>query len=120
MDKVEKGKRLFLIMAIIIVLFDLLVIFFTYTPDDKSIATGVIRLVIEVSLLRAIYNGSNVARVIQLIFLSLAVMGCFFVIVILSNAILNLFAISIMGLYSWMIYVLSGSPSFKAYFSSMR
>lgn len=121
MDKVEKGKRLFLIMAIIYILFDVLVIFFSYdTLGSKSITSGIVRLVIEVFLLRSIYNGSKVARVILLILLGLAIMAGLVIIVTFENRIVNLFVLSVMALYSWMIYVIERSPSFKAYLSSLK
>jgi len=118
MEKLEKGKRLFLTMAIILLAISLSsTIFSCFSNGTTELIPGVIRTALEGALLYFMYKGKKWAKIKMIVILSLVTCLLIFLVVSFSVDLMSVIAIIV---YAGSIYAIAFSPSVKEYLKSIN
>lgn len=118
MEKLEKGKRLFLTMAIIIFALNVisaLVIYFN--NGGMKVSSVFIRTGLEGVLLYYIFKGKKWAKITMTVLLSVVTILLIAIVVISSFDVMSVISIVV---YAASIYIIVFSPSVKEYLKSVN
>ncbi|MBB6715733.1 hypothetical protein [Clostridium gasigenes] len=121
MDNIEKGKKLFLTMAIVLLgigLFTVIIIFFSQVSAESGfkLIQGIIRNGLQGILLYYIFKGKKWAKIINIILWSMTIVVALIGFIFLKNILF----IMLLVVYCASLYIIAFSPSVKEYLKSVN
>ena len=118
MKKLEKGKKIFLTMAIILLAISLISALSSYFINGGAdLISGIIRTILEGILLYFTFKGKKWAKITMIVILSIVLCLLIFIVVQFSFDVMSISAIVV---YAGSIYVIAFSPSVKEYLKSIN
>jgi len=129
MDKAEKGKKLFLTIAIISLIASLLEILpSVLTKGISGAIPGLVRTVVEAMLLYYTFKGRRWAKIIMITLLSIGILLVLILSISLAHAVMQpvmyvlmyITFILLFALYGGLLYIIAFAPSFKEYLKSLN
>ncbi|EKQ56633.1 MULTISPECIES: hypothetical protein [unclassified Clostridium] len=117
MGSIEKGKKLYFAMAIILVAISVgTSLFSTASQGFVELIQGIFRTAVEVLILYYIFKGNKVAKIIMIALLFIGIL----VASMLLLFSMNITFITLIGVYAISIYIIALSPSVKEYLKSVK
>ena len=129
MDKAEKGRKLFLTIAIIALIVSLIeIIPGVLNKGFTGVIQGLVRTGLEGILLYYTFKGRKWAKIIMITLLSIGILLVLILCIFLIHAVMHPVMYSLMYvtfiillvMYGLLLYTIAFSPSFKEYLKSLN
>jgi len=124
-EQIRTGRNRTILLSISILMVSIFTIYFYHSVrpeiETKKLVQQIIRFLLTVGLLIAIYQGVKWAKTVAIVLFSLAIAGALFGVISVESALVNKVPLLVMiFVYSMAVYHFGFSKSYQAFFNEQN